>query len=134
MDKAKGWKDTPYAPNDSPRRGPNAVKGPTGGADCSGSVNKILQEAGHPYPYTRSDDFPGAAASGKIPFREVDPKDRQPGDVVVYDGPGHMAIYAGDGDVYSAHHPNGFPFDQRPVGYFHGRQRYFRYQDRSRQA
>ena len=132
--KAKGWERTPYAPADTPKAGPQAVKGPDGGADCSGSVNKIYGESGHPYPYTSSGDFPGAAERGRIPFREVDPKDRQPGDVVVYDGRNHMAIYAGSGDVYFAHRKNGPPFGRAPAGRFQGRQRCFRYQETGRQA
>ena len=109
------------------------MKGRDGGGDCSGTVNKIYGESGHPYPYTRSDDFPGAAERGKIPFREVDQKDRQSGDVVVYDGRG-QAIYAGNGNVYSAHHQGGNAFDRGRVGGYQGRPRYFRYQDRGKSA
>ena len=134
VNKADGWRDTPYASKGTPHAGPNAEKGKGGGGDCSGIVNKIYGESGHPYDYKRSDDFPGAAERGKIPFREVDPKDRQPGDVVVYEGQGHMAIYAGNGDVYSAHQAGSAPFNRLPGRVFGGRPRYFRYQDRSQQA
>jgi len=132
VDKGKGWENTPYPKKGSPLLGGGAKQGV--GGDCSGSVNKIYAESGHPYPYTRSGEFAGAANAGRIPFREIDPKDRQPGDVVVYDGRGHMSIYAGNGDVYSARHEGGKPFGRLPANQFQGRQRYFRYQDRSRQA
>ena len=81
-----------------------------------------------------SGDFPGAAEPGKIPFHEVDPKDQQPGDVVVYNGQHHMAIYAGNGNVYSAHRPGGHAFNRGRVTDYLGQPRYFRYHDRSRSA
>jgi len=134
VDKAKDWENTPYAPKGTPKAGPNAVRGEGGGGDCSGTVNKIYGESGHPYPYTPSGAFADAAQRGKIPFREVDPKDRQPGDVVVFDGQNHMAIYAGNGGMYTAHHDGGKPFNRQPVSGFKGRARYFRYQDGSKAA
>lgn len=60
--------------------------------------------------------------------------DRQPGDVVVFDGQNHMAIYAGNGGMYTAHHDGGKPFNRQPVSGFKGRARYFRYQDGSKAA
>ena len=85
--------------------------------------------AGHPYPYTSSRDFPAAAEGGRIPFREVKPDERRPGDVVVYDKAGPMAVYAGNGDVYSARR-EGRPFGRLPADEFGGRPRYYRYQER----
>ena len=124
--KAKGWENTPYASPSSSLKGPGARKGE--GGDCSGSVNQIFKEAGHPYPYADSRKFPAAAEKGEIPFREVKPEERRPGDVVVYDKAGHMAVYAGNGDVYSARR-EGRPFGRLPVGEFSGRPRYYRYQE-----
>jgi len=129
--KANGWEGTPYAPPGTPYPGPNAKRGPDGGADCSGSVNKIYGEAGHPFPYTPSGNFPNAARSGKIPFRELGPNERpQPGDVVVY--PGHMSIYTGNGGVYSAHRAGGAAFSQSRESDFGTPIGRFRYQDRGR--
>jgi len=131
---ADKWGGTPYAPAGTPQAGPNAVRGKAGGGDCSGIVNKIYGESGHPYPYTASGDFIGQAQRGQLPFREVDPKDRQPGDVIVFDGGHHMAIYDKDGGMYTAHRAGSTPFNRQRVNDFGGRPRYFRYQDNSRQA
>lgn len=55
---AKGWKGTPYAPQQKDGKlvagsekyaGGNPVKGKNGGADCSGSVWAIYKEAGFSY-------------------------------------------------------------------------------------
>lgn len=124
---AKDWENTPYAPEKTPLAGGRAKKNE--GADCSGSVHQILVDAGHPYPYTTSRDFIPAAENGKIPFREIKPDDRQPGDVVVYEGRGHMSVYAGNNEVYSAHRRNGRAFTSWPVTTFGKTIRYFRYQD-----
>jgi cell wall-associated NlpC family hydrolase len=101
---------TQYAPKPSnkgeaPKKyseysGPNAEKGVA--ADCSGSVHAIMESQGIDYDYTESGKFAERAASGKIPFRKLDAnEDPQPGDVVLYKG--HMSIYAGNGQVWSAH-------------------------------
>jgi|GEM_PF-3020587 len=122
VDEAKGWEGTKYAPNpdEYPHdplnifHGPYAQKGVA--ADCSGSVHAIMESQGIDYPYTRSDDFADAANHGKIPFRKLDANEEpQPGDVVLYDG--HMAIYAGNGKVWSAHR-TGKPYKQFNVGTF----------------
>ena len=122
---AKGWRHTPYAPKGTPLAGKNAEN--QKGGDCSGTVTKIYREAGLPYPYTPSGEFPGAAALGKIPFQEVPPDQRQPGDIVVYDGHNHMAIYSGNDQVESAHR-DGIVFGPARVGDFQGTPHYFRYQ------
>jgi hypothetical protein len=129
VDVAKGWEETPYAPKHTQYAGPNATQGKSGGADCSGSVWAIYGQAGLNYRYTDTADFAAEAASGAIPFREVAEEDRQPGDVVLYPGPGHMSIYAGDDTVWGAHKPN-LPFDQKPLKYFdeRGGHRIYRYQ------
>lgn len=44
---AKDWKDTPYGTGKY--AGGGAVKGKNGGADCSGAIWKIYQEAEFPY-------------------------------------------------------------------------------------
>jgi len=126
MKEATTWLDTPYAPKtDLKRRGGGATKGPDGAADCSGSVWRIYQNAGHGYPYTQSDSFADAARRGRIPFRPLGPDETpREGDVVVY--PGHMSVYDGHNGVYSARR-SGKPFGHFGVNYFSGTPRYYRY-------
>ena len=110
-------------PNDPLNRyaGNNAVKGVA--ADCSGSVHAIMESQGIDYDYTESGKFAERAASGKIPFRKLDANEEpQPGDVELYKG--HMSIYAGDGQVWSAHR-SGVKFDSVPVNTF-GKPTYYR--------
>jgi cell wall-associated NlpC family hydrolase len=110
VNEAKTWDGTHYAPKPpgegkpakeySEYSGPNAEKGVA--ADCSGSVHAIMESQGIDYDYTESGKFAERAASGKIPFRKLDANEEpQPGDVVLYKG--HMSIYAGNGQVWSAH-------------------------------
>ena len=68
---AKGWRDTPYAPQEKAGKrvagsekyaGGNPVKGE--GADCSGSVWAIYKEAGFPYgPYANTAMFVNRVAT-----------------------------------------------------------------------
>jgi hypothetical protein len=67
------------------------------GADCSGSTYYIYNQAGYPYsPRASVAGFVAKAKEGKIPFDKI-PEGSSPqiGDVIVFKGNGHMAIYAG---------------------------------------
>jgi cell wall-associated NlpC family hydrolase len=79
------------------------------GADCSGSVSGIYNQAGIDIGRLTSQQFADS------PFAPVpDGSDLQPGDVGIY--PGHVVIYGGSttgiaGDnVWSASHSGGNPF------------------------
>jgi cell wall-associated NlpC family hydrolase len=67
------------------------------GADCSGSTFYIYNKAGFPYsPRGSVKDFVVDAKDGKIPFDEIpNASSPQIGDVIVFQGEKHMAIYAG---------------------------------------
>lgn len=67
------------------------------GADCSGSVFYIHNKAGYPIPSRESvAGFVDKVEAGKFSFDEI-PKGSSPhiGDVIVFQGEGHMGIYAG---------------------------------------
>jgi hypothetical protein len=83
---AATWEGTPYG-----LVGAASQKGVLG--DCSGSTNKIYNEAGFPYPY-QSTGSCAAFASKTNQFRQIDPSKQplQAGDILLW--PGHMAIYA----------------------------------------
>jgi cell wall-associated NlpC family hydrolase len=130
VDQAKTWNGTPYGPIGSGFEGSKAQKGSDGGADCSGSVHHIFQETGKDYSYTPSGSFAEAAATGKIPFREISADEKQPGDVVLY--PGHMGISEGKStnngaDSVIGAHRQGIEFGSAPETSFKGTPRYFRY-------
>jgi cell wall-associated NlpC family hydrolase len=77
------------------------VYGGTGpsGFDCSGLVFKVFGEHGIPLPRTA-----GAMASmGEAVSRE----DLQPGDLIIFQNPGHVGIYIGDGNfIHSSSYRN----------------------------
>ena len=83
---AATWIGTPYE-----LVGQKSERGKRG--DCSGSTNKIYNEAGFPYPYQMSSTFEDYAIKTNR-FREINPEKTplQSGDVLLW--PGHMAIYA----------------------------------------
>jgi RHS repeat-associated protein len=91
---AQGWVGVPY------KRGGRTKSE----ADCSGSIWGIYKDAGFPYDYVQTSDFPNSPrfepAPGNIP---------QPGDVGLFKG--HVVLYAAFGpfDLWSAHEP-GKPF------------------------
>ena len=86
----------------------------------------IYVDSGHAYTYRQTSAFVDAASKPGFPFRKLGSGDSpQAGDVVVY--PGHMSIYAGDGQVWSAH-KTGYSYDEFPVKYFGTPSGYYRYQ------
>jgi cell wall-associated NlpC family hydrolase len=127
VDQADRWEGTPYASSTSGLAGPRAQN--QSGADCSGSVHAIYVQAGFGYAYQPSGAFAAAARNGMIPFKEIAANELQPGDVVLYEG--HMSIYAGNGDVWSAHRHDGTKFNLSPMRFFGAKQTYFRYQSGS---
>jgi NlpC/P60 family len=86
VDIAATWEGTPYGLV-------GAASQKSGIGDCSGTTNKIYQEAGFPYPYQSTASF-ATYASKTNRFRKVDSSKQklQAGDVLLW--PGHMAIYA----------------------------------------
>ncbi|NUS44448.1 MAG: C40 family peptidase [Mycobacteriaceae bacterium] len=67
-----------------------------GGFDCSGLVKWSYSQAGVRLPRTSQQQ----ARFGK----PVAPSDLKPGDVVIYNGGTHAALYAGDGNILQAPH------------------------------
>lgn len=91
---AATWEGTPYR-----QVGAGSTKGLMG--DCSGTTNKIYQEAGFPYPYKRTANLVDYIQSSHR-FREIFPtrgEAMQAGDVLFWSG--HMAIYA----PFPSNHP-----------------------------
>jgi RHS repeat-associated protein len=86
------------------------------GADCSGAVHGIYDQAGVPYPYTQANQFPNSPYFSRVP----DGESPQTGDVAVY--PSHVAIFdpnAGPGDnVWSAHQTGGPVFGPAKSSWF----------------
>ncbi len=117
---ARGWNGTPYDTGGKTKQG----------ADCSGSVWGIYNEAGFPYDYLNSPTFPQSPrfkpAPGNIP---------QPGDVGLFQG--HMVIYdpnagkdcscKGNRDAWSASRPGGRPFGPANSGWYNGPVQWYRY-------
>jgi cell wall-associated NlpC family hydrolase len=126
LEAADDWLGTPYAPRNTLLAGGQAKK--KEGGDCSGSTNRIFDEAGLGYKYTESTKFSEAVKNGKIPFRKVEADEIQPTDVVVFEGVGHMAIYAGNGNVYSARRTGDNPYGVYPMQWFGANRSYYRYQ------
>jgi RHS repeat-associated protein len=93
------------------------------GADCSGSVYGIYNEAGLPYPYVPSNGF------ATSPYFTRESGGPQPGDVGVY--PGHVVIYdpnAGPGrNVWSASHTGGPVFGAGNTSWYSGTPTWYTY-------
>ncbi len=110
VDEAITWVETPYVSGGS-------SKGAEGGADCSGSVWKIYQNAGFPFERASSHDFPTTNVPGF--FRPVPGNIPQKGDVGRW--PGHLLIYdpdaPGENDAWSARRP-GRTFQAVPVDWW----------------
>ena len=104
---ANTWKGTKYS-----KAGKGSVKNKAG--DCSGSTFWIYTEAGFPYEYKRSAEFPDYAIKSGL-FRKLG-KDEgmQEGDILSWKG--HMAIYSsfnhsGSGfNMWTAHREGGDPY------------------------
>jgi cell wall-associated NlpC family hydrolase len=73
---------------------------PTSGFDCSGLVQFVYAQLGIALPHY--------AASQFAAFVRLDPSQLEPGDLVFFepraDGPGHVAIYAGNDTIIEAPH------------------------------
>jgi hypothetical protein len=125
---AESWNGTPYAPSpqdhpDNPLNvyaGGNAVKGV--GADCSGSVHGIYENAGISYEYRNTVGF--AQDYEKLGFSNVTVP--LPGDIVLFKG--HMGIYRGNNtyNLYSAR-SIGKVFSPTKSSWYEGTPRYFRH-------
>ena len=109
-DDAATWKGTPYVTGGQSRAG----------ADCSWSTYCIFDESGFPYGYRKAGQFIDAAANNpNFPFRLLGPNEQhQAGDVIVFDHPDHVAIYAGDGWMWTATHPGGAPYLEQQMKYW----------------
>lgn len=70
----------------------------TAGLDCSGLVQRVFRDLGVAMPRVVVDQMRMGAAVPSI-------ADAKPGDLIVADGGGHIAIYAGDGKIIEAPHP-----------------------------
>jgi len=87
--------------------GDKSEKGKLG--DCSGSTWLIYKKAGRDYgDYRPSGWFPTSGKFGEVSSPQV-------GDVVWWRG--HVAIYAGDGMMWTAHRP-GVRYDRMLVEYW----------------
>lgn len=99
------------------------------GADCSGSVWSIYNEAGYPYPYQNTSGFGSLKEFRTLPSGA----ELRVGDVVHYGG--HMAVYAGKGSsgsdmVWSARGNRenpGKPFMKTEMMEFGKPQKFYRY-------
>lgn len=92
------------------------------GADCSGAVCAIYNEAGYPYPYSSTSTF------GKNPYF-IPVTTPQAGDVCVF--PGHMVIYdpnvGNNMNCDSASRPGGRPFGPANTSWYPGPMQCYRY-------
>ena len=73
---------------------------PTSGFDCSGLTQYVYAQLGVWLPHYAAAQF--------LAYPRLDPSDLEPGDLVFFepkaDGPGHVAIYAGNGQIVEAPH------------------------------
>lgn len=69
---------------------------PIDGWDCSGYVQWVFGQAGIKLP----------RVSQWVNETKIDPKDAQPGDLIVQDNGTHVGIYIGNGMMYSALNPS----------------------------
>lgn len=89
---ARNWVDTKYVYGGITKSG----------ADCSGSTWAIYAGAGFPYDAKYR---PSSQLAHNPKFKLVPNSIPQEGDVAWW--PGHVAIYAGDGMIYTAHNTGG---------------------------
>jgi peptidoglycan DL-endopeptidase CwlO len=79
-----------------------------GSYDCSGLVQAAWAAAGVAIPRTTFEDWDSLP---HIPVSQM-----VPGDLIIYDGEGHVAIYVGDGYIIDAPHTGAFvervPYDE----------------------
>jgi len=127
VEKAREWVDAqvPYLEKGKTRKG----------ADCSGGVNKIYEEAGYPYPYRTSGRFPQLTEGWKDGGRFVETTSPQPGDIASF--PGHLGVYDPSGPIdprrprMGSRSIAGPTSSGNPAGYRHatdfGKARYYRY-------
>ena len=85
--------------------------------DCSGLVQAAWAAAGVAIPRTTFEDWDGLP---HIPVSQM-----VPGDLIIYDGEGHVAIYVGDGYIIDAPHTGAVvervPYDESVVRRQRGR-------------
>jgi YD repeat-containing protein len=93
LNEFKTWLGTPYKTGGS-------KKGANGGADCSHSTHQGYTNAGFPYEYSTTREF-----TYNDMFKLSPGNTPQVGDVALWKG--HMAVYAGNGQIYTAHRPGG---------------------------
>jgi len=70
-----------------------------GGFDCSGLVRFVYARIGFLLPHS---SYAQATAGRSVPRSAL-----RPGDLVFFDGDGHVGIYVGDGRFVHAPHPGG---------------------------
>jgi cell wall-associated NlpC family hydrolase len=74
--------------------------GPNGGYDCSGLVQAAWAAAGVSIP---RDSYSQWAALPHVPMSNI-----RPGDLIFFDGEGHVAIYVGNNMIIDAPQPGGY--------------------------
>lgn len=85
---------TPYVWGGTTMSTPNSSDG---GLDCSGLTQGVYSQAGVSIPRVT---YSQVTAGTAVPMAQI-----QPGDLVFYNGTGHVAIYVGDGNVIHAPQP-----------------------------
>jgi RHS repeat-associated protein len=87
----KTWIGTPY-------KSGRAIKGAQGGTDCSWSTHHGYVNANFPYDYSQTKNF-----ATNPSFKPAPKNIPQLGDIALWGD--HMAVYAGNGEIYTAHRP-----------------------------